>query len=97
MRKRAEEKEKEERLHEQKIKEEIFKKRIDNLYSLRLKRRNKIEKQLLMKEEIQKKNLEEIKLKRDKEIKERVKLTNARIQKALNTIKIYPYLMIILK
>ena len=88
MRKRAEEKEKEERLHEQKIKEEIFKKRIDNLYSLRLKRRNKIEKQLLMKEEIQKKNLEEIKLKRDKEIKERVKLTNARIQKALNTIKI---------
>ena len=80
--------EKEERLHEQKIKEEIFKKRIDNLYSLRLKRRNKIEKQLLMKEEIQKKNLEEIKLKRDKEIKERVKLTNARIQKALNTIKI---------
>ena len=36
----------------------------------------------------QKKNLEEIKLKRDKEIKERVKLTNARIQKALNTIKI---------
>ena len=88
MRKKAEEKEKEERLHEQKIKEEIFKKRIDNLYSLRLKRRNKIEKQLLMKEEIQKKNLEEIKLKRDKEIKERVKLTNARIQKALNTIKI---------
>ena len=88
MRKRAEEKEKEERLHEQKIKEEIFKKRIDNLYSLRLKRRNKIEKQLLMKEEIQKKNLEEIKLKRDKEIKERVKLTNERIQKALNTIKI---------
>ena len=88
MRKRAEEKEKEERLHEQKIKEEIFKKRIDNLYSLRLKRRNKIEKQLLIKEEIQKKNLEEIKLKRDKEIKERVKLTNARIQKALNTIKI---------
>ena len=97
MRKRAEEKEKEERLHEQKIKEEIFKKRIDNLYlfsikfkyiGLRLKRRNKIEKQLLMKEEIQKKNLEEIKLKRDKEIKERVKLTNARIQKALNTIKI---------
>ena len=87
LRKKAEEREKEERLLEQKNKEEIFKKRIEHLYSLRIKKRNRIEKQLLIKEEIQKKNLEEIKNKRDKEIKERIKSTDEKIKRAIDIIK----------
>ena len=87
LRKKAEEKEREERLIEQKNKEEIFKKRIEQLYSLRIKKRDRIEKQLLIKEEIQKKNLEEIKIKRDKEIKERIRSTDERIKRAINIIK----------
>ena len=88
LRKQAEERERKERQQEIKIKEEIFKKRIDYLYTLRLKRQQKIEKQFLEKEEIQRKNLEELKIKKDKEIKERIKTTERRIQRALRIIQI---------
>jgi hypothetical protein len=83
LRKQAEERERKERQQEIKIKEEIFKKRIDYLYTLRLKRQQKIEKQFLEKEEIQRKNLEELKIKKDKEIKERIKTAERRMQRAL--------------
>ena len=88
LRKQAEERERKERQQEIKIKEEIFKKRIDYLYTLRLKRQQKIEKQFLEKEEIQRKNLEELKIKKDKEIKERIKTTERRKQRALRIIQI---------
>ena len=88
LRKKAEEKERKERQQEIKIKEEIFRKRIDYLYTLRLKRQQKIEKQFLEKEEIQRKNLEELKIRKDKEIKERIKTTERRMQRALRIIKI---------
>ena len=88
LRKQAEERERKERQQEIKIKEEIFKKRIDYLYTLRLKRQQKIEKQFLEKEEIQRKNLEELKIKKDKEIKERIKTTERRMQRALRIIQI---------
>ena len=88
LRKQAEERERKERQQEIKIKEEIFKKRIDYLYTLRLKRQQKIEKQFLEKEEIQRKNLEELKIRKDKEIKERIKTTERRMQRALRIIKI---------
>ena len=88
LRKQAEERERKERQQEIKIKEEIFRKRIDYLYTLRLKRQQKIEKQFLEKEEIQRKNLEEIKIKKDKEIKERIKTTERRMQRALRIIQI---------
>ena len=88
LRKKAEEKERKERQQELKIKEEIFRKRIDYLYTLRLKRQQKIEKQFLEKEEIQRKNLEELKIRKDKEIKERIKTTERRMQRALRIIKI---------
>ena len=88
LRKQAEERERKERQQEIKIKEEIFRKRIDYLYTLRLKRQQKIEKQFLEKEEIQRKNLEELKIKKDKEIKERIKTTERRMQRALRIIQI---------
>ena len=88
LRRKAEEKERKERQKEIKIKEEIFRKRIDYLYTLRLKRQQKIEKQFLEKEEIQRKNLEELKIRKDKEIKERIKTTERRMQRALRIIKI---------
>lgn len=88
LRKQAEERERKERQQEIKNKEEIFKKRIEYLYTLRLKRQQKIEKQFLLKEEIQKKNLEELKIKKDKEIKERIRTTERRMQRALKIIKI---------
>ena len=88
LRKQAEERERKERQQEIKIKEEIFRKRIDYLYTLRLKRQQKIEKQFLEKEEIQRKNLEELKIKKDKEIKERIKTTERRKQRALRIIQI---------
>ena len=88
LRKQAEERERKERQQEIKIKEEIFKKRIDYLYTLRLKRQQKIEKQFLEKEEIQRKNFEELKIKKDKEIKERIKTTERRMQRALRIIQI---------
>ena len=88
LRKQAEERERKERQQEIKIKEEIFRKRIDYLYTLRLKRQQKIEKQFLEKEEIQRKNLEELKIKKDKEIKERIKTTERRMQRALRIMQI---------
>ena len=88
LRKQAEERERKERQQEIKIKEEIFKKRIDYLYTLRLKRQQKIEKQFLEKEEIQRKNLEELKIKKDKELKEGIKTTERRMQRALRIIQI---------
>ena len=88
LRRKAEEKERKERQQEIKIKEEIFRKRIDYLYTLRLKRQQKIEKQFLEKEEIQRKNLEELKIRKDKEIKERIKTTERRMQRALRIIQI---------
>ena len=88
LRKQAEERERKERQQEIKIKEEIFKKRIDYLYTLRLKRQQKIEKQFLEKEEIQRKNLEELKIKKNQEIKERIKTTERRMQRALRIIQI---------
>ena len=88
LKKQAEERERKERQQEIKIKEEIFRKRIDYLYTLRLKRQQKIEKQFLEKEEIQRKNLEELKIKKDKEIKERIKTTERRTQRALRIIQI---------
>ena len=88
LRRKAEEKERKERQQEIKIKEEFFRKRIDYLYTLRLKRQQKIEKQFLEKEEIQRKNLEELKIRKDKEIKERIKTTERRMQRALRIIKI---------
>lgn len=88
LRKQAEERERKERQQEIKIKEEIFRKRIDYLYTLRLKRQQKIEKQFLEKEEIQRKNLEELKIKKDKEIKERIKTTERRMQRAIRIIQI---------
>ena len=88
LRKQAEERERKERQQEIKIKEEIFRKRIDYLYTLRLKRQQKIEKQFLEKEEIQRKNFEELKIKKDKEIKERIKTTERRMQRALRIIQI---------
>ena len=88
LRKQAEERERKERQQEIKIKEEIFRKRIDYLYTLRLKRQQKIEKKFVEKEEIQRKNLEELKIKKDKEIKERIKTTERRMQRALRIIQI---------
>ena len=55
LRKLAEEREREERQKEIKIKEEIFQKKIESIYSLRLKKREKIEKEIIQKEEKQKK------------------------------------------
>ena len=64
MKKKEEEKERKERLLDQKRKEEIYQKRLQDIYLLRSKKRESIEKQLLLKDEIQKKNLEEIKNKK---------------------------------
>ena len=88
LRKLAEEREKEERQKAIKLKEQIFRKRIEFLYSLRLKKREKIEKEILKKEEIQKKNLEELRIKKDKEYKERIKSTDEKIKRAIRIIKI---------
>ena len=88
LRKKEEEKERKERQNEIKLKEEEFQRRLDNLYKLQIKKRNKMEKQLLLKEEIQKKNLEEIKNKKDKEIKARVRSTDEKIQKCSELIKL---------
>ena len=88
LRKLAEERERKERQQEMKAKEELFKKKIEYLYSLRLKRRQKIEKQIIRKGEIQKKNLEEIRLQRDKELKEKIRETDQRIKRAINIIKV---------
>jgi hypothetical protein len=88
LRKLAEEREKEERQRAIKLKEQIFRKRIEFLYSLRLKKREKIEKEILKKEEIQKKNLEELRTKKDKEYKERIKSTDEKIKRAIRIIKI---------
>ena len=88
LRKLAEEREKEERQRAIKLKEQIFRKRIEFLYSLRLKKREKIEKEILKKEEIQKKNLEELRIKKDKEYKERIKSTDEKIKRAIRIIKI---------
>ena len=88
LRKLAEERERKERQQEMKAKEELFKKKIEYLYSLRLKRRQKIEKQIIRKGEIQKKNLEEIRLQRDKELKEKIRETDQRIKRAIHIIKI---------
>ena len=55
LKKKKEEKERKEREIEVKLKEEQFQKRLDNLYKLQIKKRDKIEKQILLKEEIQKK------------------------------------------
>ena len=88
LRKQAEERERKERQHEIKVKEEIFKKRIEYLYALRLKRQQKIEKDFMIKEEIQKKNLEELKIRKEKEIKERIRTTERRMQRAIKIIKI---------
>ena len=88
LRKLAEEREKEERQKAIKLKEQIFRKKIEFLYSLRLKKREKIEKEILKKEEIQKKNLEELRIKKDKEYKERIKSTDEKIKRAIRIIKI---------
>ena len=88
LRKIAEEKDRKERQEEIKAREEIFRKRIDYLYALRLKRRDNIEKELMKKEEIQKKNLEKIKMKKDKILKEKVRNTEEKIKRALHIIKI---------
>ena len=88
MRKKEEEKQRKERQIEIKLKEEEFQRRLDNLYKLQLKKRNKMEKELLLKEEIQKKNYEEIKNKKNIEIKKRVKSTEEKIQKCSEIIKI---------
>ena len=88
MKKKEEEKERKERLLDQKRKEEIYQKRLQDIYLLRSKKRESIEKQLLLKDEIQKKNLEEIKNKKNKEIQERIKLTDRRTQQALEIIKL---------
>ena len=88
LRRQAEERERKERQEAIKIKEQIFRKRIEYLYTLRLKRQQKIEKQFLEKEEIQKRNIEELKIKKDKAIKERIRTTEQRKQRALRIIKI---------
>ena len=88
LRKQAEERERKERQEAIKIKEQIFRKRIEYLYTLRLKRQQNIEKQFLEKEEIQKRNIEELKIKKDKAIKERIRTTEQRKQRALRIIKI---------
>ena len=88
LRKLAEEREREERQKEIKIKEEIFQKKIESIYSLRLKKREKIEKEILQKEEKQKKNLEELRIKKDKEYKERIKSTDEKIKRAIKIIKL---------
>ena len=68
LRKLAEEREREERQKEIKIKEEIFQKKIESIYSLRLKKREKIEKEIIQKEEKQKKNqAESIQMQKEKE------------------------------
>ena len=88
LRKLAEEREREERQKEIKIKEETFQKKIESIYSLRLKKREKIEKEILQKEEKQKKNLEELRIKKDKEYKERIKSTDEKIKRAIKIIKL---------
>ena len=88
LRRQAEERERKERQEAIKIKEQIFRKRIEYLYTLRLKRQQNIEKQFLEKEEIQKRNIEELKIKKDKAIKERIRTTEQRKQRALRIIKI---------
>jgi len=88
MKKKKEEKERKERLLDQKKKDEIYQKRLKDIYLLRSQKRENIEKQLLLKDEIQKKNLEEIKNKKNKEIQERIKITDRRTQQALETIKL---------
>ena len=88
LRRQVEERERKERQEAIKIKEQIFRKRIEYLYTLRLKRQQNIEKQFLEKEEIQKRNIEELKIKKDKAIKERIRTTEQRKQRALRIIKI---------
>ena len=88
MRKKEEEKERKEKQFEQRLKEEIFQRRLDNLNKLQIKRKEKMEKQLLLKDEIQKKNLEEIRNKKDKQIKARVRSTDEKIQKCYEIIKL---------
>ena len=88
LRRQAEERERKERQEAIKIKEQIFRKRIEYLYTLRLKHQQNIEKQFLEKEEIQKRNIEELKIKKDKAIKERIRTTEQRKQRALRIIKI---------
>ena len=88
MRKKMEEKERKQKLIEQKIKEEEYQKKLNELYSLRNKNREKIEKQLLLKDKIQKKNLELIKKEKDKQIKARNKSTDERTQKAYDFLKL---------
>ena len=88
LRKKKEEKERKEREIEIKLKEEQFKKRLDNLYKLQIKKRDKIEKQILLKEEIQKINLEEIKNKKDRQIKERVRSTEEKIKRCSEIVKL---------
>ena len=88
MRRLAEERERKERQRAIKMKEQIFRKRIEYLYTLKLKRQQNIERQFLEKEELQRKNMEELKIRKDKEIKERIRTAERRKQRALNIIKI---------
>ena len=87
LRRKEEEKERKERQIEIKLKEEEFQRRLDDLYRLQIKKRDKIEKQLLQKEEIQRKNLEEIRSIKDKKLKARVKSTEQKIQRCSEIIK----------
>ena len=87
LRRKEEEKERKERQIEIKLKEEEFQRRLDDLYKLQIKKRDKIEKQLLQKEEIQRKNLEEIRSIKDKKLKARVKSTEQKIQRCSEIIK----------
>ena len=88
LRKKEEEKERKERRIGIKLKEEEFQRRLDDLYKLQIKKRDKMEKQLLLKEEMQKKNLEEIKSKKDKELKARGRSIDQKIQRCAEIIKL---------
>ena len=88
LRKKEEEKERKEKQKEIKLKEEEFQRRLDNLYKLQIKKRDYMEKQLLLKEEIQKTNYEKIKNKKNKKNKERVRTTEEKIQKCSELVKL---------
>ena len=88
MRRQEEEKERKEKQNEQKLKEEEMQKRIDDLFKNQVKKIQNIEKQLLLKQEIQKKHLEEIKYRKDREMKARAKSTERKIQKCIRIMKL---------
>ena len=65
-------------------KEEQFRIRVEQIYNQEMEKRNQTKEQLKIKEEIQKKNYEEIRKEKENETRERQKKTEERIFKALN-------------